>query len=181
MAGWRSRSKRGASSGSIATAKAIPAIWRPGRGAAPTLGVFYKNRENNPMQSRVEPGSQQPCCAASGARKKNAPSSRPHLISSRSSGTLTHPSPLSLDRAAGEVRMGGGYLQPPRPLRRPCFGRRIARLDVLKRACPAKAGHAVSTSLVKDAVRTVGALSSSSRPLQTKRKSLELRWAKVVF
>ena len=28
-----------------------------------------KNRENNPMQSRVEPGSQHSCCAASGASK----------------------------------------------------------------------------------------------------------------
>src|SRR6266704_3581851 len=39
--------------------------------------AWTKNRENNPMQSRVNPGSQHSCCAASGREKKNAPSSRP--------------------------------------------------------------------------------------------------------
>src|ERR1700722_9821989 len=39
-----------------------------------------KNRENNPMQSRVDPGSQHSCCAASGPREEKGPS----LISSRS-------------------------------------------------------------------------------------------------
>jgi hypothetical protein len=29
-------------------------------------GAWTKNRENNPMQSRVNPGSQHSCCAASG-------------------------------------------------------------------------------------------------------------------
>jgi hypothetical protein len=44
--------------------------------------AWTKNRENNPMQSRVNPGSQHSCCAASGREKKNAPSSwpQPNLI-----------------------------------------------------------------------------------------------------
>src|SRR5882757_11078167 len=40
--------------------------------------AWTKNRENNPMQSRVDPGSQHSCCA-SGQEKKG-----PNLISSRS-------------------------------------------------------------------------------------------------
>jgi hypothetical protein len=44
----------------------------PGPDIAPLGGArqgLDKNRENNPMQSRDEPDSQHPCCAASGARK----------------------------------------------------------------------------------------------------------------
>ncbi len=36
--------------------------------------AWTKNRENNPMQSRVNPGSQHSCCAASGAAIWNAAS-----------------------------------------------------------------------------------------------------------
>src|ERR1700730_2704101 len=32
-----------------------------------------KNRENNPMQSRMDPGSQHSCCAASGAEERPQP------------------------------------------------------------------------------------------------------------
>src|SRR6266567_9378780 len=54
------------------TARAVPSAVH-GR-------AWTKNRENNPMQSRVNPGSQHSCCAASGREKKNAPSSWPNLI-----------------------------------------------------------------------------------------------------
>jgi hypothetical protein len=40
-------------------------------------GAWTKNRENNPMQSRGDPGSRHSCCATARAREKNAPSSRP--------------------------------------------------------------------------------------------------------
>jgi hypothetical protein len=36
--------------------------------------AWTKNRENNPMQSRVNPGSQPSCCAASGAKRAVAAS-----------------------------------------------------------------------------------------------------------
>src|SRR6266567_4295746 len=51
------------------TARAVPSAVH-GR-------AWTKNSENNPMQSRVNPGSQHSCCAASGREKKNAPSSWP--------------------------------------------------------------------------------------------------------
>jgi hypothetical protein len=44
--------------------------------------AWTKNRENNPMQSRADPGSQHSCCAASGAGEEKGP----NLISSRSQG-----------------------------------------------------------------------------------------------
>ena len=43
-----------------------------------------QNRENNPMQSRLGPGLQRSCGLRPGHEKKNGPSSRPNLISSRS-------------------------------------------------------------------------------------------------
>jgi hypothetical protein len=41
-----------------------------------------KNRENNPMQSKVNPGSQHSCCAASGAREEKCAvvMAQPNLI-----------------------------------------------------------------------------------------------------
>ena len=44
---------------------------------------ILENRENNPMQSKMGPSSQHSCCVAFGHEKKNGPSSRPSLISSR--------------------------------------------------------------------------------------------------
>src|SRR6266581_8834452 len=60
--------------------KSHPALgprWRDFRGEVPARAVpsavhgraWTKNRENNPMQSRVNPGSQHSCCAASGREK----------------------------------------------------------------------------------------------------------------
>jgi hypothetical protein len=40
-------------------------------------GAQMQNRENNPMQSRIGPGSQRSCGLRPGHEKKNGPSSRP--------------------------------------------------------------------------------------------------------
>ena len=40
-------------------------------------GAQTQNRENNPMQSRMGPGSQRSCGLRPGHEKKNGPSSRP--------------------------------------------------------------------------------------------------------
>src|SRR5712664_2891311 len=53
----------------------------PGPGIAVPSAVqgraWTKNRENNPMQSRVDPGSQHSCCATSGAGEERP---QPNLI-----------------------------------------------------------------------------------------------------
>ena len=51
--------------------RVFDALWAVHRGAQ------TQNRENNPMQSRMGPGSQRSCGLRPGHEKKNGPSSRP--------------------------------------------------------------------------------------------------------
>src|SRR3979409_881889 len=69
-------------------------------------GAWTKNLENNPMQSRVDPGSQHSCCATSGAQEKNGPSSRPHPNLTPLSATRADSSKVSFvdDALPGQAR-----------------------------------------------------------------------------
>src|SRR3984893_14561915 len=78
-------------------------------------GGQTQNRENNPMQSRMGPGSQRSCGLRPGHEKKNGPSSRPqpNLILALANARPQHP---ALARGITNTKSGMTFLRIVIPL-----------------------------------------------------------------